>query len=449
MQVEFKSSQPERSLPTNTSKGDEEESDDERVFEIYNLLDERTQDLFSSDERVVLDALDWFDDAFHVADIFLPDNCLQQILTLGNSSSGSIARQAMFVLSQILSFPSSMAGFLLEHNILTLVDAKFPLDSTVQILRNLIWNSRETRDLMLEKGYLQAIASLFGEDQDLIEIADFCRGIVHWPLEFEPFGTLIFQLFERMISFFEPDRVEEAKMIALACYDFVRANENFLCAFVVSNMVSMLMKSRCEDPRFKTVFLSILSCIWNAEFEDLQNDLLRMNVIQYAQNSIDEECPNMSSVAVDLLADIAFYMPQFIEKFASDGIAETIIDMFASQPSAKFKRAAVHFLIVMLAMASQKTFQEIYGMRAFPVLLESINLVEPYEFDWALRILIRGISDDGTAHAMEYHRLLLSYDGLVEWLETIAYGEVVSHAQKAAYLLEWMSAKSHGGNDEQ
>ena len=425
------------------SGGDANEEESDGFFEVNSLLPEKIEGLMSADENVVLDSLDWLEDSLDRYDVILPDECLGQLLKLSGSSVGSISRQAMFVISQTVAFPSVMTTFLIENDLLSIVNAKFPGDSTVTISLNLVWNSQQTRDLMLENGVLERIDSLFGDDQDVRELAEFCQGVVRWPLEFEPFGPKIFELFRRLMGLFDPDSLSHACMIAKAFDYLVYANPNFLCATMVTGLVSVFLRCEISDSEFRTEVMNIASCIWNSEFEHFHGPLLQLGLIQYANDSIDEDAPNMSATAVNLLADVVLDIPQLIEKLTDDGIAETVIDMFASQSSALFKRAAVHFLIVMLAMASEKTFQELYSLRAFPVILQALELVEESEFDWTLRIFIRAIRDESNPHTKHYRTMLLSYPFLSEWLAAIQASTTPTLAEKAGNLLLWMSANQY------
>ena len=91
-------------------------------------------------------------------------------------------------------------------------------------------------------------------------------------------------------------------------------------------------------------------------------------------------------------------------------------------------------------MASEKTFQDLYGLRAFPVLLQALDLVEESEFDWTLRIFLRAIRDESNPHTKHYRAMLLSYPFLSEWLAAIQTSKTPTLAEKATNLLVWMAA---------
>jgi hypothetical protein len=114
---------------------------------------------------------------------------------------------------------------------------------------------------------------------------------------------------------------------------------------------------------------------------------------------------------------------------------ETIVDLFGSDSFAGVKLSGVHFAIVSLALASERKFDELVHAGCLSLLLAGIDLVQPEEIGWTLRILSRGHRRENASHAVRYLNDLRMRPPVISWLEEVRDGANPEYAAMAAEML--------------
>jgi hypothetical protein len=328
-----------------------------------------------------------------------------------------------------------MISHFLENGILAFIHRHFPNFGSISLYCSLASHSVQARDALLAEGYLPAIHSLFdSEDSTREEIVSLCRAIVRHPIEFEPYGPEIFSLFTEIAAFSSDDKSLDFEILnAFLC--LVRSNDAFIAGVVLSGLLPRFIQSTADDPDYFLRLLGMLSFICNSN-DDLIEHLIEARVLEFASTHLFEEEPHVAAAAVELISDIILKHPEVLDRGTIRDTPETIVDLFGSDPFAEVKLSGVHFAVVSLALASERKFDELVHVGCLSLLLAGIDLVQPEEIAWTLRILLRGHRRENTSHAVRYLNDLRMRPPVISWLEEVRDGANAEYAAMAGEMLE-------------
>jgi hypothetical protein len=329
-----------------------------------------------------------------------------------------------------------MISFFIDNGLLDFIRSHFPDFGTIRLFRFLSVNSSLARDSLLNEGHLSSINSLFDtENSTKSEIISLSRSLVTLPLNFDPYGPSIFQLFSRIADLpLDEDLTVEAEL-ASGFVRLLRSNDRFISAFISSELIQRFIQSPATFSDYYLQFFAMLSLICNCD-EDCVGFLIECGVIELCALHIDEDDPNVGAAAIELVSDVFLKRPEMMDLQLE--IPEKVVDLYGSQLFANVKLACVHFVIVTMALASERKFDELVAVGCCGVLLEGINLVQEVEIGWVLRILLRGYRGENVGHAVKYRNQLRLYGEVIEWLEEMRGSSKMEWAGMAATLLNFL-----------
>ena len=302
--------------------------------EILERMSENTEMLFSDEKDDIIEGLDWFSDMLQVYPIALDESILKRSLDLLYDDEKEISLSAQYLLFRIVRTNKNDPQFLLDNGILDYISSDFPTRPTIKLLIALINATETTIAMLLDADFAEQIINILKDDDNkdfFADVGDICSALVHINIEqrMPEFTPQILAIFTQLTTTYvqQPFEEEFAITVSEAFSFFVESSSVFLNFFLEHDILSKILFSPTDDPKFVENILHILSTIARSSEEGCRY-IDDKKGLDFAEHYMDTPNSYVSATAIHVLSECLFFLPELSGLYLHRRIIQKCVDLF-------------------------------------------------------------------------------------------------------------------------